>query len=180
MTHDLPWVGNNIPVFLILSLPDARKSNTAAGFYVKISSRRCAANYWDSTLGYRYYQAEKPVREQADAEGHAVRAMYLYSGMADVALRTGDEERAAACRLLWESATKRRMYITGGLGSSEYGEAFTFDYDLPNDTCYPETCAALWSIAWRKRTTVRICIPCILRGNLRSAGSGREAFWAAS
>ena len=92
LTHDLPWVGNNIPVFLIFTLPDARKSNTAAGFYVKISSRRCAANYWDSTLGYRYYQAEKPVREQADAEGHAVRAMYLYSGMADVALRTGDEE----------------------------------------------------------------------------------------
>lgn len=120
-------------------------------FFREEDERRGASNYWDSTLGYRYYQAEKPVREQADAEGHAVRAMYLYSGMADIALRTGDEELAAACRRLWESATKRRMYITGGLGSSEYGEAFTFDYDLPNDTCYTETCAAIGLVFFARR-----------------------------
>ena len=120
-------------------------------FFREEEERGGFKNYWEGTLGYRYYQAEKPVRMQEDAEGHAVRAMYLYSGMADVARRTGDEELSAVCRRLWESATKRRMYITGGLGSSEYGEAFTFDYDLPNDTCYTETCAAIGLVFFARR-----------------------------
>lgn len=104
-------------------------------------NRRC--HWLDGPVGYQYYQAGKPVREQEDAEGHAVRAMYLYSGMADVALATGDESLTEACKRLWNSAVHRRMYITGGIGSTEYGEAFSFDYDLPNDTCYCETCASI-------------------------------------
>jgi len=108
--------------------------------------------YWkDSFFRYQYYQAAKPVREQADAEGHAVRAMYLYSGMADVARETGDASLADACRRLWRSVVSRRMYVTGAIGSSEYGEAFTFDYDLPNDTVYGETCAAIGLVFFARR-----------------------------
>ena len=108
--------------------------------------------FWkDSYFRYQYYQAGKPVREQADAEGHAVRAMYLYSGMADVARETGDTTLADACRRLWHSVVSRRMYITGSIGSSEYGESFTFDYDLPNDTVYGETCAAIGLVFFARR-----------------------------
>ena len=108
--------------------------------------------YWkNSPLRYRYYQAQQPVREQKDAEGHAVRAMYLYSGMADVARETDDAELIRACKTLWESATRRRMYVTGAVGSSEHGEAFTFDYDLPNDTVYGETCASIGLAFFAKR-----------------------------
>ena len=110
------------------------------------------SNYWaDSYFNYQYYQAGKPVREQTDAEGHAVRALYLYSGMADVARETGDAELAGACLRLWKSTVEKRMYITGAVGSSEYGEAFTFDYDLPNDTIYGETCASIGLIFFARR-----------------------------
>ena len=90
-----------------------------------------------------YFQAHLPVREQKDAVGHAVRAMYLYIAMADVALETGDATLSAACDRLWESATGRRMYITGSIGSSAHHESFSTDFDLPNDTAYAETCAAI-------------------------------------
>ncbi|MDR0641888.1 MAG: glycoside hydrolase family 127 protein [Treponema sp.] len=100
--------------------------------------------YWkDSYLKYQYYQAGKPVREQKEAEGHAVRAVYLYSGMADVARLTGDQELLSACKTLYANITKKQMYITGAIGQSAYGEAFSYDYDLPNDTVYAETCAAI-------------------------------------
>jgi DUF1680 family protein len=100
--------------------------------------------YWkDSYVKYQYYQAGKPVREQKEAEGHAVRAVYLYSGMADVARLTGDRELLEVCRTLYADITKKQMYITGAVGQSAYGEAFSYDYDLPNDTVYAETCAAI-------------------------------------
>jgi DUF1680 family protein len=100
---------------------------------------------------YDYNQSHLPVREQTTAEGHAVRAMYLYSGMADVAAETGDETLVAACRRLWENVTTRRMYITGGIGSTATGERFTYDYDLPNDLAYAETCAAIGLVFWAHR-----------------------------
>lgn len=90
-----------------------------------------------------YQQSGKPVREQKDATGHAVRAVYLYTGMADLAAETEDAELLAACKTLWESITKRRMYVTGGIGSTVHGEAFSVDYDLPGDTAYAETCASI-------------------------------------
>ena len=90
-----------------------------------------------------YFQAHKPVTEQEDATGHAVRAMYLYSAMADLARETGDEGMLRACRRLWDSTVKRRMYVTGGIGSARDGEAFTLDWDLPNDTVYAESCASV-------------------------------------
>lgn len=92
---------------------------------------------------YAYCQAHIPVREQKSAEGHSVRACYLYAGMADVAAETGDADLLAACRALWENITTRRMYITGGVGSTGQGERFTIDYDLPPETAYAETCAAI-------------------------------------
>ena len=88
-------------------------------------------------------QAHKPVREQHDAVGHAVRACYMYSGMADVAAETNDTALFAACKKLFNSITEKRMYITGGIGSSPHGEAFSADYDLPNMRGYAETCAAI-------------------------------------
>ena len=108
--------------------------------------------HWkDSHLQFQYYQAGKPVREQHSAEGHAVRAVYLYSGMADVARQTGDAELLKACEDLFENISGKQMYITGGIGQSEYGESFSFDYDLPNDTVYAETCASIGLAFFAKR-----------------------------
>lgn len=111
-------------------------------------------NHWhweDSYFQMQYYQAGKPVRQQEKAEGHAVRAVYLYAGMVDVASKTGDEELFAACQRLWDNIVNRQMYVTGAIGSAEYGEAFTFDYDLPNDTVYAETCASIGLIFFARR-----------------------------
>lgn len=101
--------------------------------------------------GYDELQAHLPVREQKTAEGHSVRAGYLYAGMADVARETADEELADACRTLWTNITERRMYVHGGIGSSHVGERFTFDYDLPNEEAYAETCAAIALVFFAQR-----------------------------
>jgi DUF1680 family protein len=90
-----------------------------------------------------YSQSDIPVREQTRAEGHAVRAMYLYSAMADLADAYHDETLLDACRRLWDDATCRQMYVTGSIGSSGKLERFTTDYDLPNDCNYSETCASV-------------------------------------
>ena len=98
-----------------------------------------------------YMQASRPVREQTDATGHAVRAVYLYTGMADLASETGDVALLEACRRLWRSIVQRRMYVTGGIGSTVHGEAFSADYDLPPDTAYAETCASIGLIFFASR-----------------------------
>ena len=90
-----------------------------------------------------YDQSHKPLREQTEAVGHAVRALYLYTGMAYLAGETDDEELKRACRVLWNDVTARKMYVTGGVGSTNIGEVFTNAYDLPSDTSYAETCAAI-------------------------------------
>lgn len=100
---------------------------------------------------HSYNQSHQPVREQTTAEGHSVRAMYLFTGMADVAAETGDETLVRACRTLWDNVTLKRMYITGGIGSSANGERFTYDYDLPNEIAYAETCAAIGLVLWAHR-----------------------------
>lgn len=97
----------------------------------------------DKKLRFHYHQAHLPVREQSEAVGHAVRGVYLYSGMADMARLTGDEEMFAACERLWNSIVNEKLYITGGIGGTHIGEAFSYPYDLPNDTAYSETCAAI-------------------------------------
>src|SRR5690606_26483035 len=90
-----------------------------------------------------YSQSHLPVREQKTAEGHAVRAVYMYSAMADVGAEYDDGTLVAACKRLWDNMVKRRMYITGSIGSSGLLERFTTDYDLPNGSNYSETCASI-------------------------------------
>ena len=98
-----------------------------------------------------YAQNRVPVRKAEKAEGHAVRAAYLYAAMADLASETGDMELAQACERLWFNIADRQMYITGSVGQTVKGEAFTDDYDLPNDTVYAETCAAVAMIFFTRR-----------------------------
>lgn len=114
-----------------------------------LDRRRYDAN--DYPQAYAYYQAHVPVREQTDAEGHSVRACYLYAGMVDVATRTGDQQLMDACRRLFDSIAVKRMYISGGIGSHSHGERFTFDHDLPNESAYAETCAAIALVFFASR-----------------------------
>ena len=90
-----------------------------------------------------YFQAAEPVRDQQTADGHAVRVAYLCTGIAHVARLSGDEGLAQTARRLWDNIVRKRMYVTGAIGSTHVGEAFTYDYDLPNDTMYGETCASV-------------------------------------
>lgn len=100
---------------------------------------------------YAYYQAHQPVKEQREAVGHAVRAGYLYSGMADAARLTGDAAMYEACQALWRNIVDQKLYITGGVGGTHIGEAFSRAYDLPNDTAYSETCAAIALVFFARR-----------------------------
>jgi DUF1680 family protein len=98
-----------------------------------------------------YAQDHKPIREQVEVTGHAVRAMYLYCGMADVAALTGDTSLVTPLERIWQDVVERRMYLTGGIGSSAHNEGFTVPYDLPNDSAYGETCAAIGMALWNHR-----------------------------
>lgn len=108
-------------------------------------------NEKDKYLGSRNIQDHLPVREQTSAEGHAVRACYLYCAMADLAQHTGDRELERAVKSIFNSIVNRKMYITGAIGSTRVGEAFEEDYRLPNDTAYGETCAAIALALFAKR-----------------------------
>lgn len=94
----------------------------------------------------QYSQAHLPVTQQREAVGHAVRAAYMYSGMADVAALTGDTAYIAAIDSIWTNIVGRKMYITGGIGSTSSGEAFGANYELPNMSAYCETCAAIGNV----------------------------------
>lgn len=100
---------------------------------------------------YEYNQSHKPVREQREVVGHTVRAMYLYSAMTDLADEFGDGTLLSACRKLWEHLCLKRMYITGGIGVTYKNEGSTFDYDLPSETAYCETCAGIGLVFWNHR-----------------------------
>ncbi|MHB9130961.1 MAG: glycoside hydrolase family 127 protein [Armatimonadota bacterium] len=100
---------------------------------------------------YEYCQAHHPVREQTAVVGHAVRAMYLYSAMADLAGELDDDGLRRAGERLWEDLCLQKMYLTGGIGPSKHNEGFTTAYDLPNDTAYAETCAAIGLVFWNHR-----------------------------
>lgn len=102
---------------------------------------------WDPA----YYQDDKPVREMTDIGGHAVRCMYLYCGMADVAALKQDTGYIHAMNRLWDDVVLRNMYISGGIGSSRHNEGFTDDYDLPNYDAYCETCASVGMVLWNSR-----------------------------
>ena len=105
----------------------------------------------DETVWKEHYQDEVPVRELSRISGHAVRAMYLYCGMADVASYTGDKGLTDALDRLWDHVVNKNMYITGGIGQSARNEGITEDYDLPNLTAYCETCASVGMVFWNWR-----------------------------
>jgi len=98
-----------------------------------------------------YWQDLKPVKDQTEITGHAVRAMYLYTGAADVAALNGDNGYMNAMQKVWEDVVYRNMYITGGIGSAGDNEGFTKDYDLPNEDAYCETCASVGMVLWNQR-----------------------------
>ena len=98
-----------------------------------------------------YFQDNKPVIEQDEAEGHAVRAMYLYAGMADVAALTGDSAYIKAIDKIWKNMVSKKMYVQGSIGAVGDGERFGDNYELPNETAYNETCAAIGSVFWNQR-----------------------------
>lgn len=106
---------------------------------------------WDEWKDPAYCQDDKPVKDQRQIEGHAVRAMYLYTGAADVAATTNDTGYTTAMKTIWEDVVYRNMYLTGGIGSSGRNEGFTTDYDLPNDQAYCETCASAGMVFWNQR-----------------------------
>ncbi|MDD3212114.1 MAG: glycoside hydrolase family 127 protein [Eubacteriales bacterium] len=113
-------------------------------FVQELAARGGKTHYnGDFMMDPTYAQIHKPPREQTTAEGHAVRATYLYCAMADLALEYQDEELWQACRKIFDNIRNQKLYITGGIGSVEKGERFSGNYDLPNDTCYCETCASI-------------------------------------
>ena len=100
---------------------------------------------------YEYNQSHQPIREQEKVVGHAVRAMYLFSAVADLADECDDATLLETCDRLWDNLINKRMYITGGIGPSRHNEGFTTDYDLPDETAYAETCATIGLVMWNHR-----------------------------
>lgn len=157
------YPGHEIAEMALLRLYETtgnEKYRRLAAFFIEERGKQ--PYYFDSEQGgrvrpgtpglrYAYHQAHLPVREQEAATGHAVRAVYLYSGMADLARISRDPSLQAACQRLWDNVTGKQMYVTGGVGSTKEGEAFTFDYDLPNDLAYAETCASIGLVFWARR-----------------------------
>ncbi|KRE41165.1 glycoside hydrolase family 127 protein [Paenibacillus sp. Soil522] len=140
--------------YLELSSYFIDKRGQQPSFFEAEADRRGRTTHWNNNkihIDPEYFQTHLPVREQEAAVGHAVRVVYMLAGMADVARETGDESLLEACRRLWDNIAAKQMYITGGIGSMAHGEAFSFDYDLPNDTVYSETCASIGLIFFAHR-----------------------------
>lgn len=116
---------------------------TDPDFYKRERAQRDWTVWGNNAEDNDYQQSGVPLRAAEKATGHAVRAVYLYTGMVDLAAETSDSELYSACKRLWNSITQKQMYITGGIGSTVHGEAFSVDYDLPSDTAYAETCASI-------------------------------------
>lgn len=106
---------------------------------------------WDEWKNPKYCQDDVPVKQQKEITGHAVRAMYQYTGAADVASVTNDPGYMNAMTTVWEDVVHRNMYLTGGIGSSGHNEGFTDDFDLPNSSAYCETCASVGMVFWNQR-----------------------------
>src|SRR5262249_6295840 len=103
----------------------------------------------DGAYSGEYEQDHAPIREHTEVVGHAVRATYLYIAATDLA--EGDEELSRAMERTWHNLTRKRMYVTGGIGPSGSNEGFTYDYDLPNLTAYAETCASVGLVFWGQK-----------------------------
>lgn len=106
---------------------------------------------WDDWKDPKYCQDNVPVKDQKEITGHAVRAMYQYTGAADVAAATNDPAYLNAMTIVWDDVVHRNMYLTGGIGSSGRNEGFSEDFDLPNASAYCETCASVGMVFWNQR-----------------------------
>lgn len=127
---------------------------TEPHFFDEELKKRNYINHWNGhqdRVDKHYNQSHKPIREQTEAVGHSVRAGYLYTGVAALAAESGDESLKKAVETLWDNIVQKQMYITGGVGAQVHGEAFSFDYHLPNDTVYNETCAAISMVFFAKQ-----------------------------
>lgn len=153
------YPGHEIAEMALVELYDITKEkkylNTAKFF---IEERGKKPYYFDIERGrktdkdnYHYNQAHCQPKDQHEAVGHAVRGVYLYSAMADIAKRFCDDELLKACKDIFDNIQSKKLYITGGIGATVDGEAFSFDYDLPNDLAYCETCASIGLIFFARR-----------------------------
>lgn len=145
----------------LYELTKEKKYLETAKFFIEERGKK--PYYYDIVLGrktvadnYHYNQAHHQPRFQNEAVGHAVRGVYLYSGMADIAKHFNDDELFAACEKIFDNIKSKKMYITGGIGATVDGEAFSFNYDLPNDLAYSETCASIGLIFFARRM-LEIC-----------------------
>ncbi len=131
---------------------EERGQRRAEGHYFDVEARKRGedpAQFWART--YEYNQSHAPVREQHEVVGHAVRAMYFYSALVDLAKQLDDDTLFQVCERFWNHLCSTRLYVTGGIGSSANNEGFTSDYDLPNVKAYAETCAAIGLVFWNHR-----------------------------
>ncbi|EPX2489740.1 TPA: glycoside hydrolase family 127 protein [Klebsiella michiganensis] len=130
---------------------------TQPHFYDIEYEKRGKTSYWNTygpawmVMDKPYSQAHQPISEQPVAIGHAVRFVYLMTGVAHLARLSQDEGKRQDCLRLWKNMARRQLYITGGIGSQSSGEAFSSDYDLPNDTVYAESCASIGLMMFARR-----------------------------
>jgi DUF1680 family protein len=140
--------------YLDLSAYFVNERGRSPNFFVLERQERGTPGHFEDFMqqvGEEYNQSHRPVREQDRVGGHAVRAMYLYSAMADLAHELGDTTLKATCERLWAHLCEKNLYVTGGIGPSRQNEGFTGDYDLPNETAYAESCAAIGLVLWAQR-----------------------------
>jgi len=152
-----PWVSGHQEIELALvklyKLTDEKKYLELSDWFLEQRGHGHGVGaIWNNPhWGAKYAQDDIPVKDQKEISGHAVRAMYLYTGAADVAAAKNDNEYVHAMKTVWEDVVFRNMYITGGIGSSGSNEGFSVDYDLPNESAYSETCASVGMVFWNQR-----------------------------
>lgn len=145
------------PRYLSLVKYFVEQRGTQPHFYDIEYEKRGRTSHWNSdgpawmVKDKAYSQAHQPISEQQNATGHAVRFVYLMTGVAHLARLSNDEQKRQDCLRLWQNMTQRQLYVTGGIGSQRQGEAFSSDYDLPNDTVYAESCASVGLMMFARR-----------------------------
>lgn len=147
----------NNPKHIELARYFVEQRGASPHYYDQEYEKRGRTSHWDVhgrawiTWHKAYSQAHRPIAEQDVAVGHAVRLVYLYAGVAHLARLSNDAAKLDACRRIWRNMVDRQMYVTGAVGAQVWGESFTSDYDLPNDTAYTETCASIGMVFFAQR-----------------------------